>query len=199
MNFLAHLYLSPPTADALLGSVLGDFVKGPLSSEAVNANYNAEIVRGIELHRKIDAFTDRHPHVRRSVSRVSSARRRYAGIMIDLFYDHFLANTWHEYHQQHLSNFANDVYRLLEAHSSRFPQRLQRMLPYMIQENWLCEYADTDTVSSALNRISRRFPRNNPLMGAVDELLGDYAAFEQDFKLFMPEVIRFAQSAGQNT
>src|SRR3954464_15580437 len=86
MNYLAHLYLSAPTEDAWLGSLLGDFVKGPL-----DGRYSQHITSAIALHRKIDTFTDAHPVVLRSKSRISAARRRYAGIMIDMFYDHFLA------------------------------------------------------------------------------------------------------------
>ena len=97
MNYLAHLYLSDPSEDAWLGSLLGDFVKGPLDDR-----YSEEVTRAIVLHRKIDSYTDAHPVVLNSKSRVSTQRRRYAGIMVDMFYDHFLAKHWREFHAEPL-------------------------------------------------------------------------------------------------
>jgi len=102
MNFLAHLYLADPQPLGLLGSLMGDFVKGPLGGR-----YPEPITRGIMLHRRIDTFTDAHAVVRASRTRISPGRRRFAGIMIDVFYDHFLARDWARYCPEQLKASAN--------------------------------------------------------------------------------------------
>ena len=121
MNYLAHLYLSEPNEEAWLGSLLGDFVKGPL-----DGRYNDDITRAIALHRKIDSFTDAHPVVLQSKSRVSAGRRRYAGIMIDMFYDHFLAKYWHEFQDEPLGEFSARIYAILDQRQ-RHPAQARRV------------------------------------------------------------------------
>jgi acyl carrier protein phosphodiesterase len=110
MNFLAHLYLADRRPDALLGSLMGDFVKGPLQGR-----FPPELTRALSQHRKVDAFTDAHPMVRVSRARMPPARRRFAGIMVDVFYDHFLALHWEDYADQPLEAFAHEVYALLRT------------------------------------------------------------------------------------
>src|SRR5882672_709674 len=156
MNYLAHLYLSEPNEEAWLGSLLGDFVKGPL-----DGRYSADITRAIALHRKIDSFTDAHPVVLRSKSRISPARRRYAGIMMDMFYDHFLAKYWCEFHDEPLDAFTARIYAILGRRHAMLPERLQRMAPSMAQWNWLGSYADVGSIHTALDRMGRRLTREN--------------------------------------
>ena len=109
MNYLAHLFLSEGTPESLIGNLLGDFVKGT----AVNL-YSEEIRKGIDLHRKVDSYTDSHAIVRSSKSLVSSHRRRFAGVLIDVFYDHFLVKNWLEYSEIPVPDFSLDVYKLLQ-------------------------------------------------------------------------------------
>ncbi len=189
MNYLAHLYLSEPTEEAWLGSLLGDFVKGPLDDR-----YGEDITRAIALHRKIDSFTDAHPLVLRSKSRISPARRRYAGIMMDMFYDHFLAKHWREFHDQPLEEFTATIYAVLGRQHATLPERLQRMAPVMAQWNWLASYAEVHSIHAALDRMGQRLKRENPLLHSADELVEHYAELESDFRAFLPEVLRFARS-----
>ncbi len=188
MNYLAHLYLSEPNEEAWLGSLLGDFVKGPL-----HGRYSAHITRAIVLHRKIDSFTDAHPLVLQSKSRISPVRRRYAGIMIDMFYDHFLAKYWREFHDEPLDEFTARIYAILDREHAMLPERLQRMAPSMAQWNWLASYAQIDSIHTALDRMGQRLKRENPLLNSADELTQHYAALESDFRTFMPQVLRFAK------
>lgn len=190
MNFLAHLYLSPPSPDALVGSLLGDFVKGPVE----RAGYNEEITQAIRLHRAIDTFTDAHPLFAASKARVSPARRRYAGILIDLFYDHFLARHWCDYHDAALEDFAVDVYGVLLDRTAGLPEAAGRMVAFMARQNWLVSYREVDEVGAALERMGRRLTRGNALLGSAEELEAGYAGFEADFRAFMPEVTAFALS-----
>jgi acyl carrier protein phosphodiesterase len=188
MNFLAHLYLSDGSDDGLLGGLLGDFVKGPLGER-----YPPGIARGIALHRRIDTFTDAHEVVRRSKARVSTPRRRFAGIMVDMFYDHFLARDWTQFSAEPLPAFTRRAYALLAAHRDRLPDRLQRISPYMIQGDWLGSYARVEAVGDSLDGMGRRLKRENGLQDSVEELLRHYDDFAADFHAFMPELIRFAR------
>ena len=189
MNYLGHLYLSPPGEDALLGSLLGDFVKGPLDMDS-----GAALTQAIALHRKLDVFTDAHCAVIASRGRVSSARRRYAGIMIDMFYDHFLARYWADFHNQPLDEFAARVYAILERRFDELPPRLQQMAPFMIRGDWLASYAEVDSIASALDRIGTHLKRENRLSGSGAELLEHYGAFESDFRLFLPQAREFCRA-----
>jgi acyl carrier protein phosphodiesterase len=188
MNYLAHLFLSEPTEEAWLGSLLGDFVKGPL-----DGRYGVQVTSAIALHRKIDTFTDAHPLVLRSKARVSADRRRYAGIMIDMFYDHFLAKHWRDFHHEPLNTFTARFYELLLRSHPRLPPRLQHMAPFMAQHDWLGSYAELDAVRIALDRMGKRLKRENRLLGSADELEMHYADIEGDFRAFFPEVRQFAR------
>jgi len=182
----------------MLGSLLGDFVKGPLTSTEVAERYSADITRAIELHRRIDSFTDAHPVVTASRNRVSSSRRRFAGIMIDMFYDHFLARYWDEFHHRPLAGFTDDFYRILMRRHAELPERLQRTATFMVDLDWLGSYAQVESVDTALNRMSQRLRRENSLVDSAEELVSNYAELERDFRRFIPDVVAFAQhSASQ--
>src|SRR5215470_16904307 len=126
VNFLAHAYLARGTDRAILGGVMGDFVKGPLEGR-----YDAELTRALSLHRRIDSYTDAHDVVRRSRRRVSPDRRRFAGILVDMFYDHFLARLWEEYCDIPLEQFTAHVYAVLREHRALLPERLQQVAARM--------------------------------------------------------------------
>ncbi len=197
MNYLAHLFLSPPGDDAMLGSLLGDFVKGPLVSDSVSTQYGPEILRAIDLHRRVDSFTDAHPVVIDSRNRVSSTRRRFAGIMIDMFYDHFLARYWDEFHHRPLNLFADDFYRILKRRHAQLPERAQRTAHYMVELDWLGSYAQLESVDTALNRMSQRLRRTNTLQGSAQELKDNYADFERDFRRFIPDAGDFSRATAR--
>jgi len=199
VNFLAHIYLSPPHEDARLGSLLGDFVKGPLDGDEINSRYNREVTRAIALHRKIDSYTDAHPVVKTSRDRVSAHRRRFAGVMVDMFYDHFLARYWTEFHDAPLEQFTGDFYEILLRRHAELPERLQRIARSMADRDWLGSYAHVEAVDTALNRMSTRLRRsNNVLLDSAEELLENYAGLEGDFRRFMPDVCAFADKHGNS-
>jgi acyl carrier protein phosphodiesterase len=193
VNYLAHLFLSPPGEDAMLGSLMGDFVKGPLNRDAISERYSAEMTHAIGLHRKIDSFTDSHPVVRESLGRVSKGRRRFAGVMIDMFYDHYLAKHWNDFHDKPLSEFTDDFYSILARRNPEMPERLQRISSSLIGLDWLGSYAHVQSVRGALNRISQRLRRENTLVDSADELVDNYEELELDFRRYLPDVIEFAR------
>jgi acyl carrier protein phosphodiesterase len=188
MNYLAHLFLADDTTDSMVGSLLGDFVKGSVADR-----FGLEIKLGIELHRKVDVFTDSHPVVRRSKGRIHTDRRRLAGIIVDIFYDHFLAKNWQDYSAFSLADFSRRVHDALGQRSELLPDRLKASLPSMIRNDWPASYRDIAAIEAVLARTSRRLSRENTLARAIDDLIAGYDRFEADFRNFFPDLIRFAE------
>lgn len=190
MNFLAHLFLGPPQAEQALGSLLGDFVRGPIQAMALPEG----VRQGIWLHRRIDAFTDAHPLVRRSRMRVSDGRRRYAGIMVDMFYDHLLARHWQSFSDQSIEGFTRNMYALVLQQQAIIPEQAWPTLSRMARYDWLTSYSQLENMHRALDQIALRLTRANTLPGSAAELEQQYAGFEADFFAFMPEVMTFAEA-----
>jgi acyl carrier protein phosphodiesterase len=188
MNFLAHAYLANGSDESLVGSVMGDSVKGPL-----NGRHGPALTQALVLHRRVDSYTDAHPVVIGSRARVSAGRRRYAGILVDLFFDHFLAQHWKDYSGLALEAFTANVYAALRRKHAMLPDRLQHIAPRMAAMDWLASYREIDAVGLALDRIGERLKRGNALLGSAAELLENYDAFEDDFRVFFPDVVRFAR------
>lgn len=190
MNYLAHVFLGRYSRESIVGALLGDFVKG-----AIPGHYSDGIHAGIRLHRAIDRYTDAHDLHRASRALVSPARRRFAGILVDVFYDHFLVRHWARYSSQPLTEFTSRVYAALHARRDSLPERLQRILPRMAGDDWLSSYGDLDSVHTALHGIARRFsrfPRALALLDGIEELENNYTALERQFLVFFPQVERFA-------
>ncbi|MBW4575209.1 MAG: DUF479 domain-containing protein [Aphanothece sp. CMT-3BRIN-NPC111] len=189
MNYLAHLYLAEDSSDSLLGNFIADFVKG----SAIN-RYSDEIRKGIELHRKVDAFTDSHPLFKESKKLMSDEHKRYAGITVDIFYDHFLAKNWSKYSTITLKEFTSKVYDVLEINADILPKNLQIGLPKIKLENWLMCYETIQGINLTLKRVSLRLKRNNNLAAATEDLKANYQKLEYYFKLFFPDLIKYVQS-----
>lgn len=189
MNYLAHLHLGGPAPEQMLGSLYGDFVKGRLQG-----HYSPLIESGILLHRRIDAFTDSHPLVLQAVARFPAERRRYAGIIVDVFFDHCLARYWNDYSTQPLAAFIRHVYQVLAA-EAELPGRLVAIAPHMIAEDWLGSYHDFQVIERVLQGISRRLSKPEGLAGAFHEVQALYEPLTEDFRAFYPVLQAFAQEA----
>ena len=189
MNYLAHLFLADDSDEFLIGSFLGDFVKGTLDDR-----YSEEITRGIIFHRKIDAYADAHERTVASKNLFKPKRRRFAGIIVDICYDHFLAKHWSNYSSIKLSAFISYVYETLQKHDEILPERLKYILPRMIKQNWLESYQTIDGVEITLNRISKRIARKNSLKGSIEEIRLNYNALEKNFLDFIPDLVVYAKS-----
>jgi acyl carrier protein phosphodiesterase len=190
MNFLAHLYLSPPNNEIILGNFIADSVKGKVFD-----TYSEEIQRGILLHRQIDQFTDQHPVFKQSCTRLDLKYRRYSGVIVDIYYDHFLAKYWDDFHEKDLKEFVSEAYQLLIHNFKLLPPRSKRILPFMITQNWLANYSNFKHLNRVFKGMSRRTTNNSRMDEAVDELKKDYAAFEDEFRRFFPDIIAFIQSS----
>lgn len=188
MNYLAHLYLADDDPESIIGNLMGDFVKG-----VIDARYPAGLRSGIALHRKVDSFSDQHPVILQSKRRIRPPYRRYAGILIDMFFDHFLAVHWNEYSAQSLNYFSSNVYRVLGEHFQRLPPRMQRSVGYMLQHDLLMSYRQIQGIERSLAGIERRLKKPFALTPSIKELEQNYAKLEQDFKVFFPLLIGYAE------
>ena len=185
MNYLAHLYFADDSTESQLGNLMADFVKGPLDRR----RYTPDILKGIENHRTIDRFTDTHAVVRESKRLVNRHRRRFAGIIVDVCYDYFLAKHWSRYSDIELPAFIERVYASLRRYRGALPGRMGMVLHYMIEQDWLSSYRTTAGIGRALDGISTRIKRSNTLRGGVEELERNYEAMEDHFLAFFPELI----------
>jgi acyl carrier protein phosphodiesterase len=154
------------------------------------------VVTGIRLHRGVDAFCDRHPRVLASKRRFAPERRRYAGIITDLAYDHFLAVHWARFSGEPLPTFTARVYSVLTERAGELPEAARRVAARMAADDWLGGYRRLDAVGMALDRVALRLSRGAPLVGSVSEVRAHYAALEEDFLAFFPELQALAQVAG---
>lgn len=188
VNFLAHLHLSGDDEAMMVGNFIGDFVKG----RNLEAQFDKGIARGVELHRAIDEFTDRHAIVKQSKGRLWSTYRHYSSVIVDIFYDHFLAAGWNRYSMEPLDAYARRAYQLMERHDHILPEQVKYMLVYMIRGNWLVNYAEVEGIRRALTGMSRRASFESKMEQAVDDLRENYMDFESDFKTFFPELSEFA-------
>ena len=168
----------------MIGNFIGDFVKGRSWMD----QFESEIVRGIHLHRAIDEFTDRHPIVTASKNRLRPTYRHYSGVIVDVFYDHYLARNWDHYHHLPLPDFAEQAYQTIEQHDVILPAAVRQMLPYMIKGNWLVNYAQTEGIHRALTGMSRRTPYVSKMDEAVNDLIKYDDEFKEEFEMFFPEL-----------
>jgi len=194
MNYLAHIYLADITQTSRCGNFMGDFVKGELSQ----TNLLPKFKKGVYLHRKIDVFTDSHPIVVKSRRRISKTRRRYAGIIIDMAFDHFLALNWNDYHSQPLSHFVDNFYIELKESYQQLPESCQNITPYLIEGNWLENYADISGIAFGLDgigrRMQRRFNRKNVLHNSIEEIIENFDVLENNFSHFFPELVNYVKT-----
>ena len=190
MNYLAHLYLSDQTPDGFAGSLLGDFVSG-----SVEGKFNENVANEILMHRRIDVFTDTNAIVKRSKARVSAKLNRLAGVLIDVFYDHFLAVDFEKYAGVPLKAFTEKAYRALEKHKNLFPDAFRQRIPAIIETDLLGSYRSLDGIQIALQRISGRIKRENSLPEGIFDLENNYRELSADFEEFFPQLVAFVQTA----
>jgi acyl carrier protein phosphodiesterase len=186
MNLLAHAYLSGDNENLMVGNFIADHIKGNKIG-----HLPPEVVQGIELHRAIDHYTDRHPVFNKSCNLLYQRYHKYAGIVVDIYYDHFLAKLWHHYHRDPLSTFTGYCYATLLRNYQILPQRTRYLLPHILMDDWLSAYGTFEGLERSFFGIARRVKYNPGLEHATEELKANYAAFENDFTTFFPDLIFF--------
>ena len=176
MNFLAHALLAGDTPALIVGGVVGDWIKGGLPGALPH-----DLAQGVALHRAIDEHAETHPAFCRSRTRVSAQRRRYAGVLVDVFYDHLLAKNWAEIHHRPLNEYCGTVYGMIRGRLHDLPTRSHPALHMMAQQDWLTSYAHIEEIADVLARMSRRARQPNPLAHGEQEFLADVQGFTEDF------------------
>lgn len=184
MNYLAHIYLSGDNDMISIGNFIADGIKGKKYKK-----YSKDIQIGIILHRHIDTYTDAHKTFRISTKRLHEKYGHYSGIIVDILYDHFLAKNWNKYCDTPLDVYIENFYVSLEANYDILPLRIQKMMPYMLTDNWLLSYASIEGISRVLDGMNRRTKNRSSMNEAVVELEAFYTEFEAEFSDFFDELI----------
>ncbi|HYO77505.1 MAG TPA: ACP phosphodiesterase [Thermoanaerobaculia bacterium] len=188
MNHLAHLFLADQHPLSLVGNLAGDFVKGVLGDR-----FPREIRDGIAQHRRIDAFTDTHPDASAFRRVISREHGHYAGVIADMFFDHFLAARFDELGGEPLETFLARTFAAIDPHEASLPGTLRTLYPRIRDERWLQSYRHVDAIRDALRNMSYRFSRRPRLDSAARLLVDSRAELERHFDAFFPEVVRYAR------
>ena len=188
MNFLAHIYLSGDNDFIKIGNFMADGIRGKHFE-----NYPLEIQKGIILHRAIDTFTDAHPVFRQSTKRLHENYHHYAGVIVDVFYDHFLAKNWNTYSDEKLEDFVSRFYQSLQYNHIILSERTKGMMPYMIEHNWLVSYRTVEGINRILTQMDHRTKNESKMRFATNELSEFYIEFEKEFTEFFKELNAFAK------
>ncbi len=192
MNFLAHFQLTPPYPDPLAGAYLGDFIRGHLTD---HPDLPPAVRQGVDLHRQIDGYTDRHPVWRRSAERLAPRHRRLAGIAIDIIYDHFLSRHWSRFSSTGLEEFSALCYTSLLSRTQLMPPHARRAVRRMSDQDWLSTYAEIDGIALAFHRLTYRSPVLATLPAVMEDFQSAYRGLERDFLEYYPCVRAFAKEA----
>lgn len=188
MNFLAHIYLSFENDEITIGNFIADSIRGNKFKHLPK-----NIQKGITLHRHIDTFTDAHKTVRKSTKKLHENYGHYSGVIVDIFYDHFLAKNWSTYSDTPLDEFVDSFYDLLEDNYLILPENTKRMMPYMIADNWILSYASLTGISKVLDGMDRRTKNRSKMNFAIVDLKEHYNEFEKEFTSFFEELTTFAK------
>ena len=183
MNFLSHIYLSGDSDLIKIGNFMADGVRGNKHLEL-----HSEIQKGIILHRTIDTFTDAHPVFRQSTKRLHANYHHFSGVIVDVFYDHFLAKNWNLYSDEKLEDYVDNFYNSLNTNHDLLTEKAQMMKPYMIQQNWLLSYKTIDGIEKILSQMDNRIKRESNMRFSVQELRFFYKEFGDDFTIFFNDL-----------
>lgn len=189
MNYLAHIFLSGDDDFLKLGNFMADEIKGKSYLD-----YPKEIQSGILLHRAIDDFTDHHPLVSKGAHRFFDELGHYNGVVIDMIYDHILAKRWDEYSEVELPVFAEEFYILLESNQHILPNKISKVVPYMIEHNWLLSYSNIDDLRNILKQMNHKTKHETELQKGVNIYLEHQLDFEKEFTCFFEDIRAFCKS-----
>lgn len=184
MNYLAHLLLSGPHSNLALGNFLADMISPPQSE-----SLPPSILAGVQLHRKIDMFTDSHDAVRSSTARIRSNQRKYAPVSVDIYYDFLLVRSWDKYSRVTLDEMADYIYSHLDEHLEVVPEPLQQRVRSMVEHQWLSTYRTADGIGDVFRRMAHRASRPEIMHSALAHLLEHDEDLLVDFNTFFPDMI----------
>lgn len=188
LNYLAHLYLSQHSEELIIGNFIADAVKGNTYK-----NYSEGISKGILMHRNIDSFTDNNPITERSKIKLREKFQKFSGIIVDVYYDHFLAIKWENFSKLKLQDFANKIYALVEKNKNILPQESMYFSEYMIQNNILFNYSKIEGIEKVFRGMAHRSKYPSGMEDAAFFLKENYSDFEKDFDEFFPQIIEYTK------
>lgn len=187
MNHLAHVFLAPDSPEARVGSILGDFTRGiDVSLLPVS------VQQGIRHHRAVDSFTDQHPEVLASKTLFSKQRRRFAGVALDILYDHYLLRHWQRFSQTDRAIFVEHIYQELQRNEHLMPEKMAQVTRRMVEHDWFGAYRDLESIGYALDRVAGRIRFANKFTGMIDEIRANDVELEKRFLRFFPDLQSFA-------
>ena len=186
MNYLAHIFLSGTDEDNLIGNFIGDYVKGKQYKE-----FPEKIRKGIMMHRYIDSYTDSHAIVLQSKRYFVQGYHKYAGIIIDILYDHFLTRNWELYCPTPLEEFKEGLHEILKKYYSILPERVQFFVPSFIKNDWIKIYSSVEGIANVLERMSMRTTLPPKTEYAMEVLRKYYIQLDSEFKIYFPDIIRY--------
>lgn len=187
MNHLAHLFLAPNSPEARVGSVLGDFTRG-----VDLATLPSSVRLGVRHHFAVDSYTDRHPDVLASKRLFSGQRRKFAGVALDILYDHFLLRHWTKFTDADQNTFINDVYIELLDNEGLMTPNMSKTTRHMVSHDWFGSYRDLDNIGYALDRVAERIRFQNSFAGIIEEIRPLHSELEEHFLSFFPDLQEFA-------
>ncbi len=188
MNYLAHAYLSFGDPGIVVGNLISDFVKGKKKSQ-----YDSRIQKGIHLHRLIDSFTDSHPATSAAKVFFRPTYRLYAGPFVDIVYDHFLARDQNEFAETaSLASFAQQTYRQLNLHQAILPDKFKGLFYYMQRQDWLSHYRYREMIDTSFAGLVRRAKYMDDHHPAFQTFEQHYEALQSCYRMFFPDVKRYA-------
>jgi acyl carrier protein phosphodiesterase len=188
MNFLAHVFLSGNDQQSMIGNFIADSVKG---KEVLT--YSPEIQEGIKFHRFIDTYTDSHTTILEAKKIIAPYFGKYNAVVVDIYMDHFLAKDWNAYSNVPLEAFSKSVYSILSTNKSILPARLQEMLPYMLKQDWLSNYAYFHGMEQVFKGMSKRAAFVSHMEDATKVLKIHYIEFQKCFDDFFPDLMKAAE------
>lgn len=183
MNYLAHVYLSFENEEILIGNFISDFITNKDRSK-----YNEGIQKGIALHHKIDDFTDNHPLVRQVNDLIRPSQGKYSPVVSDIYFDHFLIKKWFDYSENQLTDYIQEVYKVLNKYIDLFPDNLKTLTPIMIRDNFLLACENEERLRKTFQRIANRAKFANHFSKAYDDLIENYDTIEHYFGQFFVEI-----------
>ncbi len=184
MNHFAHLVLSQPTIESTVGNLLGDFARG-IDQDRLPA----AVLAGLQNHRAVDRFTDSHPQVLEMKRCFSARRRRFAGIALDIYFDHLLINHWGRFEQRHLESLIDEMYQRMSAGSEMMPgENMRHVTRRMIEFDWFGSYREIDAVAESLDRVAGRIRFANQFDNAIEDLLRHHEMIRDGFFEFYPQL-----------
>ena len=187
MNHLAHLFLAPDSELHRVGSLLGDFARGLDQSQLPEA-----VAQGLHHHWAVDAFTDQHPEVIASKRLFSAQRRRFAGVALDILYDHYLLRHWDRFSDVEQDAFIRQVYGELRANQHLMPPKMKRVTENIVRFDWFDSYRQLSNIGFALDRVAGRIRFRNSFAGMIDEIREHDRELEARFLAFFPDLRAFA-------